>query len=416
MDPRAIVTIAIVLGVYALLAIPAITARFARTGHPVLARVFSRPGLALLGGVLVLALGLLSPRAALAGINWRTLALLLGMMLLVSALERANVFEVIASRLARRFTTPARLLVGSMVVVAVLSALVLNDAVVLLFTPVLVQAARSMRVSPFPFLAAEAFAANLGSAATPIGNPQNAAIALARDLSFVDFVVALAPLAAVCLAVGIGVCLVAFRKQPRAPAHRAEVPLQRFSSVPMAIIAFGAVALALTGFLLGPAWGIPLWASALGAGVLVALLSPLGRESPLRVVRGVDAGILLFFVGLFMLLAALEQSGIARLAADPIARAGSGGFIVLVSVLSNVVSNVPAVLLVLPGIASQHQALLLAVTSTLAGNLTFFGSAATIIVAETARSRGAEFDAGKFTLIGLPLGVLTLFVAWVWLG
>jgi len=146
-----VLTLAIVLAVYALLAIPMLTARFARTGHPIMARVFSRPGLALLGGLLVLALGLVGPRAAWDGIDWRTLALLAGMMLLVSALERANVFEVIASRLVRRLATPARLLAGSMVVVAVLSALVLNDAVVLLFTPVLVQAARSMGLSPFPY-------------------------------------------------------------------------------------------------------------------------------------------------------------------------------------------------------------------------------------------------------------------------
>ncbi|MFA5861152.1 MAG: SLC13 family permease [Candidatus Thermoplasmatota archaeon] len=145
-------------------------------------------------------------------------------------------------------------------------------------------------------------------------------------------------------------------------------------------------------------------------------MSPLARESPLRVARGVDPGILIFFMGLFTLLTAVRQTGATQFMADQIARAGSGGFVIATAVLSNVVSNVPAVMLLLPGVTTQAQAMLLAVTSTLAGNLTFFGSAATVIVAETARSRGAEFDAGKFTLIGLPLGAITLVVAWLWLG
>ncbi|HEX2021903.1 MAG TPA: SLC13 family permease, partial [Candidatus Thermoplasmatota archaeon] len=185
--------------VYALLAVPSLPALASRFRTPgrrrVAALALSRPGIAALGALAVVALGAVAPREAWDAIDWRTLALLLGMMLLVAALDRANAFAVLASRMARALPTPTRLLVGSMVVVAVLAALVLNDAVVLLFTPVLVRAARAMDVSPFPFLAGEAIAANLGSAATPVGNPQNAAIALARSISFVEFASVLAPVA-----------------------------------------------------------------------------------------------------------------------------------------------------------------------------------------------------------------------------
>jgi Na+/H+ antiporter NhaD/arsenite permease-like protein len=364
----------------------------------------------------VVLVGGVTPAGAWRAIDWPTLALLAGMMLLVSALEVANAFAVLASALARRLPTPLRLLAGSMVVVAVLSALVLNDAVVLLFTPVLVRAARAHGVAPFPFLAAEAFAANLGSVATPVGNPQNAAIALARGVGFAEWVARLAPLAAACLAVGIGVCALAFGRALRGPRGADALPGARFTSAPLAGVALGGVALALAGFVLGPPLGVPLWASALGAGVLAAALSWPAGARPLAVARGVDPGILVFFVGLFVLLAGLEGTGATARIAGALARGGSGGFVVATALLSNVVSNVPAVLLLLPTVSTHDRALLLGAASTLAGNLTFFGSAATVIVAETARARGEEFDAGRFTLVGLALGAVTLAMAWPWLG
>ena len=409
---------------YALLAVPGWASRMEAWVEPrlwprlrPLARVvFTRPGIALTGAVLLVALGFVAWRAALLSIDPRTLALLLGMMLLVAALDAANVFAVLASRLAVALPTPTRLLVGSMVVVALLSALVLNDAVVLLFTPVLVRAARAMGVSAFPFLASEAFAANLGSSATPVGNPQNAFIANATGISFVEFAGRLAPVAAVCLVVGIALCAFAFRRDLRAPTSRAAPAPERVSNRAMVAIASGAVLLALVGFVVGPAYGVALWASALGAGVLAVLLAPAARVSPVRIVRGVDAGILVFFVGLFVLLESVREAGAIDALGALLGRAGSWGFVIATALLSNLVSNVPAVLLLMPTVSTHAQALLLAMTSTLAGNLTFLGSAATVIVAETARREGEPFDVGRFTLLGLALGTFTLVIAWLWLG
>ena len=407
------------VGVYVLLSLPGLPRRAERfLAHEGLkrwsARLFARPGIALAGGALMVLVGGLSPREAWAAVDLRTLALLAGMMLLVSALEAANVFAVLASWLVRRFPSPRRLLVATMVAVAVLSALVLNDAVVLLFTPVLVAAAAALGVPAFPLLAAEAFAANLGSAATPTGNPQNAAIALAFDLSFVDFAARAALVSLLGLAVGIGACLLAFRKDLRGgagAAPRRALPRERVTNPRLLAVALGSVALALVGFVAGPALGVPLWASALGAGLLATLLAPLARASPLRVARGVDVGVLVFFVGLFVLVEGVRGS--VGAAAGYVGT--SGGLVVATAVLSNLVSNVPAVLLLLP-LVGAGSAVLLAVSSTFAGNATFLGSAATVIVAETARARGAEFDVARFTLVGLPLAVATLALAWLLLG
>lgn len=430
--------IALFAAVYAVLAIPrlgrrlreAATARWGRAG----AIALGRPGIAIGGAALVVVTLQVAPLDALRAIDLRTLALLTGMMLLVAALDAANVFAVIASRITRVFPTPAGLLAGSMVVVAVLSALVLNDAVVLLFTPVLVRAARAMGTSPIPLLVGEALAANLGSSATPTGNPQNAAIASARDLGFLEFTLPLLPVAAIALLVGVVAAVAFFWRDLRpspGPRPRAPGPEATISNRGMLAIAVAAVALALAGFLVGPAIGVPLWLAAFGAGLVALLLAPAARVSPVALARRVDVGILVFFVGLFVLLETVRASGLLERLADALAGAGSGGFVVTTAVLSNVVSNVPAVLLLLPTVTSDAQALLLASASTFAGNATFLGSAATVIVAETARHEGAaaqrgadgsadplsaDFSVLKFTLLGLPLSIVTLALAWGMLG
>ena len=416
--------LAVFAAVYALLAVPRLGRRLRERAvgrapggaKPAVDWLLQRPGVALVGALLVVLLGAVAPLDAWEAIDLRILALLLGMMLLVAALDAANVFAVLASRLARALPTPARLLVGSMVLVAVLSALVLNDAVVLLFTPALVRAARGMGTSAIPLLVGEALAANLGSVATPVGNPQNAAIALARDLSFLEFAAALLPLALLGLAAGVLACLVAFRGDLRRHERRAPPPTERVTNARLFALSTGAVALALAGFVAGPFLGVPLWATALGAGLLALVLSPLARASPARVARGVDPGILVFFVGLFVLLETVRAAGVLDLVAKGLARGGSGAFVLATAVLSNLVSNVPAVLLLLPTVTTDQQGLLLAAASTYAGNATFLGSAATVIVAETARAHGEDFSVLRFTLVGLPLAALTLLLTWLLLG
>ena len=404
--------------VYVLLSLPNLPRRAERfLAHEGLrrwgARLFARPGIALAGALVVVLAGELSPRAAWHAVDWRTLALLAGMMLLVSTLEAANLFGVLASWLVRRFPSPRALLVATMIAVAGLSALVLNDAVVLLFTPVLVAAAAALGVPAFPLLAAEAYAANLGSAATPTGNPQNAAIALHYDLSFVGFASEAALVSLAGLAVGVALCLVAFRRDLRARPTGRDLPRERVTNPRLLALALGSVALALAGFVAGPRVGVPLWGSALGAGLLALALAPAAGASPVRVARGVDVGVLVFFVGLFVLVESVRGAGLLDLARPSLET--TGGLVVATGVLSNLVSNVPAVLLLLPFVTASG-AVLLAVSSTFAGNATFLGSAATVIVAETARARGAEFSVARFTLVGLPLAALTLLLAWLILG
>lgn len=379
-------------------------------------RAFGLPGIAVAGGLAMLAVGAVAPADAVAAVDLRVLGLLFGMMALVAALDLANVFEVLAAAVARAARTPRGLLVGTALLTATLSALVLNDAVVLLLTPVLVRACRDMGLAPMPYLAVEAVAANVGSVATPVGNPQNVVIALAGGLDFLAWAKTLVLPTVASLVLAVLWALVLFRRD------LAAVPLARTDLAPsltndrLALLALAATGTALVGFVLGPRLGLALHQVAFLCGAAVVVASPFARARPQDVLRKVDLGVLAFFVGLFVLVAGVRGSGLldAMYAANPVDVASTAGFVGLTAVLSNLVSNVPAVLLLLPAAEGTSRLLLLAAVSTLAGNATLLGAAANVIVAESARARGAAFDVGRFVLYGLPLTVATLAIAaWI---
>lgn len=410
---------AVFVGTYVLLSLPRVQVRGVRV---------TRPLLALAGGAAMLAVGAVAPSAAARAIDLPTLALLLGMMMLVAALEVAGFFDLLASWIVARARSQRALLASTMVAVAVLSALFLNDAVVLLFTPVLLSATARMGVSATPYLAGEAVAANVGSVATPIGNPQNAYVALAGDLDFLTFTARLAPVAAVCLAVAVLLALLVFRRELAAPLRPAVSPPRAAHPILLpATLAVVAGVLAL--FAASSATGWPLWAIAAGGGLAAFLLADgilLARgERPAsalfrpEIPRRVNWGVLVFFVGLFVLLAGVRESGLlaaflAALAFAPLETPVGLGL--AVALLSNLVSNVPAVLLLAPLAHGPDAWLALAAASTLAGNATLLGAAANVIVAEQARAHGSEFDVWRFVAYGLPVTLVTLAIALAWLA
>ncbi|HLE96300.1 MAG TPA: SLC13 family permease, partial [Candidatus Thermoplasmatota archaeon] len=175
-------------------------------------RAFGLPGIALCGGLAMLAVGAVGWREAADAVDLHVLAVLFGMMALVAALDLANVFEVAAAAVARRARSAAGLLVATALLTAGLSAIALNDAVVLLLTPVLVRACREMGLPVMPYLAVEAVAANVGSLATPVGNPQNVLIALSGGIAFLPWMRALLVPTLASLALAVLWALVLFRR------------------------------------------------------------------------------------------------------------------------------------------------------------------------------------------------------------
>ncbi len=386
-----------------------------------------RPAVALLGASLMILARVLTPQEALAAIDLNTLLLLIGMMLVVVVLEATGLFARAALYVVEHSKTQTQLLVGLGITTALLSALVLNDAVVLFFTPIIIHAARHLHVHPVKYLVVEAITANIGSLATQVGNPQNAYIGLQSGIPFARYALFMAPLAALCLALALGLVVWIYRRDLRQPlATRSVSAVEREAAITQPrLLAFGLtmVALLFVGFLASRTVALPIPLLALAAGSVMIFFAPvLGKTSPRVLFRRVDWSIILLFVGLFIVLKGVAVSGTLDALFDALERLSRGaihqvwGLGLLASIISNLISNVPATLLLSPLVAETGSETLwyaLAASTTMAGNATILGAAANIIVAERAEEEGVPITFWDFFRVGFPVTVLTLTVAFL---
>ncbi len=404
-----------------------------------------RPAVAMLGAALMIVLGVVTPQEAVEAIDLNILALLLGMMLLVAALQLCGFFTWVSLRIIGRSKNQFEFLVLIMLATAILSALILNDAVVLLFTPVIIQTCRLINANPIPFLVAEAVSANIGSVATEVGNPQNVFIATQSGIPFVDFSARLLPIAAISIFVAIVLIWLAFRKDLRmegaeakgrrwfpkevsrpidCEAARCKIDFEGMHK--SVYVVLGVMAVVFLGFVLSSVIGVPLSIIAIVGGAVVLFALPLlNRKATTKsIVGGVDWTLLLFFVGLFVLLKGVEVSGLMNEMVSIFESTGEGltsvpGLTAFSGILSNLISNVPAVMLLSPflvTIGSTTLWLTLAASSTLAGNATILGAAANVIVAENGERMGVEISFWKFIRAGLPITLVTLMISIVLLS
>jgi len=386
----------------------------------------NRASMALAFAALLVAIGALAPDAALASVDLGTIVLLLAMMLVVANLRIAGFFTAAGARLLSVARTPRSLLALVVASAGFLSALFLNDTVCLMLTPLVVELARRSERDPVPYLVGLATAANVGSCATIIGNPQNMLIGASSGISFLRFLAVLAPPSIL----GLGICWIAivaaFPKEfaagaPLRPAQAARSSAAEAGAVDRLLVAksLGATAV-MIGLLLA---GTP---ASLAATVAAAILLFTRRIAPEKVFAQVDFSLLVFFSGLFVITRALALTrafGLGVEAATPIL--SRGGKLSLtafsgISVLaSNLVSNVPTVMLfrpLVPLFADAERAwLVLAMASTYAGNLTLLGSVANLIVAEGARPYGVDLSFGKYLRAGLPITILTVAAGTAWI-
>jgi len=406
-----------------------------------------RPAAALLGAGLMLVFGVVSPEAAIDAINMDIVLLLVGMMLLVAGLELCGFFEWVSLEMIKHSKDQFQLLVLTMVVTGALSALVLNDTVVLLFTPIIIRTCRLLKSNPIPFLIAEAVSANIGSVATVVGNPQNAYIATKAGISFIDFSAKLLPVSAVCMVVAILMLHLFFRKELETGSSRevrkeiAEHGWSEFrkkvlgnnsnsgTSMNMMesrrtglILLIGITGATFAAFVFSQALDMPVAIIAFIAGTVAVFALPIVSDVKTKqMLAGVDWSIILFFVGLFIVIAGVKTCGLLDRMSDLFPGFGNGAvptptwLTALSAVLSNLVSNVPSVMLLTEMIPLSHTDLylVLASSATLAGNATILGAAANVIVAEKAEAMGVEIGFWRFTLIGFPVAMATLFVSTV---
>ena len=384
-----------------------------------------RTGVALLGAIALVGTGVVSPEGAVAALHLPTLMLLFAFMVLSAQLRLGGFYAWVTRRLAAWPLRPALLLGALVGVVGALSAVFSNDVVCLAVAPVLIAACHRRGLAPMPYLLGLACAANVGSAATLIGNPQNMLIGARLGLSFSGYLgEALAPVALSLLATwAIIVALTRGRwhearavdpsPAPLAAQDRrdeAEAGLDRWQAAKGLT-----VALALLGIFLFTAWPREL-AALVGAGLLLT-----SRQLHSRRMLGlVDWELLVLFIGLFVVNHALEASGLLDAGLDALAAVGlhleqPGTLFAAAVVLSNLVSNVPAVMLLLPVATDPLAGPILALASTLAGNLLLVGSIANLIVADAAERRGLRLDWRTHARVGVPVTLATLAIAATWL-
>lgn len=372
----------------------------------------NRPAAALLGTVLMVATGVLTPQQAYRAVDYDTLVLLLGMMLISAYLGLAGFFDWAADWVLRVGRTPQRLLLYLIVVSGALSALLVNDTVCLMLTPLVVAVMVRSGLPLPPYLLALAMSANLGSVATLVGNPQNMIISqLGREhLTFVRFSASLLPVAVAGLALEYGVLWFGFRKVLGAaivrPPQRVACPLD----VRLVSISLGSLALVFVGFL----GGLNLAWTALAGGALVMVLA---RRDTHEVLKLVDWHLLVFFAALFVVVEGLNGTGLTDQAYGRLrglfgttATAQAWNFAWFAALGSNVFSNVPFVLVAGKWIASfQNPELMwkvMALATTFAGNLTLLGSVANLIVVESARGH-CEIGFWDYARFGIPITLLT---------
>jgi Na+/H+ antiporter NhaD/arsenite permease-like protein len=378
-----------------------------------------RPGAAMIGAVAMLICGALSRHQALLAIDFSTIALLFGMMIVVAYLRLCGAFAWLARRVLARRMSAFALLGLTIALSGTLAAFFINDVVCLVLTPIVIDAAVESGVSPIPLLLGLVTASNIGSAATVTGNPQNMIVANFARLSYAKFAFYLTPAAIVGLFAAFAVIALVYRTQLgyRSAVSQTGERAGRVRVCKALALKTGVASCAAIG---GFTLGFPTSVVALSAAAALLLV---GHLRPERVYQAVDWPLLLMFVGLFVVVAGAEHTGflnnLARLVgverlASPLVLAA------LITVLSNVVSNVPAVLLFKPLFhllgSPTYAGLLLASVSTYAGNLTVMGSIANLIVIESARRRGVRIGFFEYLRVGAPIALLTTAIDLAWLS
>ena len=407
----------------------------------------NRAIVALLGGALMIGFGVIDQRQAIAGVDFNTLALLVGMMLLVALARRSGMFQylaILAAKLARGH--PAAIMALLAVVTALVSALLDNVTTVLLIAPVTLVIAQELKLPPYPFLFTEIFASNIGGTATLIGDPPNIIIGSAAGLSFNDFLVNLGPVVLLVLVAQLAVNHWVWGRAMRVtPADRARVmgfnPRQAITDPRLLRQSLVVLGLVIIAFVVARWLRLEPGTIALAGAALLLLLDNWPRPAEAqsdavhRTFAEVEWVTIFFFVGLFIVVAGVEHAGLLRLFADRLT-AWTGGDLAATALvvlwgsalLSAIIDNIPFVATMIPVIKSMAPALggpdrllplwwTLSLGACLGGNGTLIGASANLTVAGIAERAGVPFRFVTFLKHALPMMLMSIAIctAYVWL-
>ncbi len=374
-----------------------------------------RTGAAIIGASLMIAFNVVTLEEAYAAINYDTIILLFGMMIVVANLRLSGFFTAVSEWVVAHAHHPVTLLAGIVAVSGLFSAFFVNDTMCLVLTPLVLEIAQALRRNPIPYLLAVAMASNVGSVATITGNPQNMMIGAFSAIHYREFIGALSPIAVVGLIAVFGMIAMVYRKEfVSAEPMKLEGRRVRVNRLLMwkALVASAGM---IVFFFLG--WPVPKVAIVAGALLLITR-----RVKPDKVYHEIDFSLLVLFIGLFIVIAGMEKTPVASRAIELVSGYGldrPGVLSTVAALLSNLVSNVPAVLVfkpIVPHLANPTRAwIVLAMSSTLAGNLTVLGSVANLIVIQRAH-RQVEISFWEYFRVGAPLTLVTILAGVLLVG
>jgi Na+/H+ antiporter NhaD/arsenite permease-like protein len=394
---------------------------------------FDRTLIALLGGLLVVVLGIVDQEEAFGAIDFNVIFLLAGMMVLAGGLSKTGFFEFLAGyaiHLSRG--QPFRLLITLSILTALLAAVLDNVTTVVLLTPVTLSIARTLKVSPIPYLISQIFASNIGGTSTLIGDPPNILICSAAGLDFGAFLVNLAPVVVIIMVAFLGIMWLYFGRNMEDDADRLDIlatvdPAAAITDRPLMIRALLVLGLTLVGFMAHSVLGLEAATIALLGATVLMFIGPL---DPHEALRDIEWNTLFFFVGLFMLIEAVIHVGIVGGIADTLADAAGGdltiatmGIMWFSAIASAIVDNIPYTATAIPivqqladtGLEAEPMWWALALGACLGGNLTVVGASANIVVANLAARDGHPITFMLFFRYGLGVVAASLAISTVYL-
>ncbi len=405
----------------------------------------NRAVIALLGAAVMILSGILTQKTALAGIDFNTLALLVGMMTIVAISERSGMFQFVAVWGAKKVhANPRGLLVVLAVVTAVFSAFLDNVTTVLLIAPVTFQVTRKLKINPYPYLVLEIFASNLGGTATLIGDPPNILIGSSLNLSFMDFLVTLTPVVVVAMLILLAVFDFIWGRHlvTTAQSKNLVMKMNEFDCITDKLLLFkslGVLFLVIACFILAHPLGLDNGTIALsGAALLLLLYSSRfkgsEREDKVQeIFNSVDWTTIFFFIGLFVMVYGLEVTGVLEILGQYFLELTDGSlekmmFLILWSsaIFSSVIDNIPFVATMIPMLKSIEESMggretmmpvwwALSLGACFGGNGTLIGASANVVVAGMAMREGHPIGFLKFLLWSVPVMLMSVIVATVFL-
>jgi Na+/H+ antiporter NhaD/arsenite permease-like protein len=374
-----------------------------------------RTGATIIGASLMIGCNVLTFDEAVRAIDHPTLVLLFGMMIVVANLRLSGFFRMVSAWAVRHAHRPLTLLAAIVLVSGLFSAFFVNDTMCLVLTPLVVEVTLTLRRNPLPYLLAVAMASNVGSVATITGNPQNMMIGSLSGIHYRQFTAALAPVAIMGLLLTFAVIALLF---PKEFGNRERVELGDLRVRVNRVLLWKALTVSL-GMIVFFFWGWPVAKVAIVAGALLLITR---RVKPEKVYHEIDWSLLAMFAGLFIVVAGVEKTSLEKDLLEFASRFRLDRIGVLSTcsaVLANIVSNVPAVLVfrpMVPRLADPQLGwLTVAMSSTLAGNLTVLGSVANLIVIQRAH-RDIRISFWDYCRVGVPLTVLSLAAGIAWLA